>query len=206
MVNIVPMMARHLDAVVRLHITYLRTNYRGFAGKQLLIRYYTTLIETDAACGYAALEDDCMAGFVCGVWDAAGVRSALLKQHLPSLLLWGALQSLNRPAMLGLMVRRLTTSWKSKDSQKTLPQLGYELRPIVVDPDFRGTGVAQKLVDRLIRDADQRGFERLFLYTEEDNAVANAFYCKVGFEFVSKHRVGQTVYVRYEIPTSEKIT
>lgn len=205
MVDIVPLEPAFLDPVARLHIAHLHTSYRGYAGRQLLVCYYQTLAQASTACGYVAVEKGDVAGFVCGVWDGGKLRSDLLKQHLANLLLWGTFQILSQPSMFGHLLKRVRLLFNSSGDQPVFSQSGYELRPIVVDPYFRGTEVANKLVDRLIRDADQRGFEQMYLYAEEDNTAANAFYRKVGFEFVSKHCVDQTVYLRYEISTSEKL-
>lgn len=57
----------------------------------------------------------------------------------------------------------------------------YELRPIAVAAEFRGQGVAERLLMRLVDDAQNRGFHSIILKTEVDNGRANAFYVKRGF-------------------------
>lgn len=60
-------------------------------------------------------------------------------------------------------------------------QEGYELRPIAVLSQFRGRGVADKLVERLVQDAHERGYDQIFLFTEDNNFAAIKFYLRFGF-------------------------
>lgn len=201
MTDIVPLNYSHLNAVTRLHMAHLRTQFHGYAGKQLLTVYYSALMRSGSACGYVAIENNNVAGFICGVWDSAGLHSTLLRGNLPDLLMWGIVQILSRPSIVIHLINRMKLLVTSADSQQRSMQYGYELRPIVVSPDFRGTGIAKQLVNHLSQDAALRGFERIFLYTEADNAAANAFYRKIGFEYISKHFIGSTAYFRYELST-----
>jgi ribosomal protein S18 acetylase RimI-like enzyme len=196
----------HCRAVARLHLENLRTSFRGRPGIKLLMCYYDTLTNTEGACGYVAEKDKDVAGYICGVWDSEKVKAALLKRHRIKLLFWGALQVLIYPPVLLRLARRLTNSINTSENDDMLSHAGYELRPIVVAPNYRGTAVARQLVQKLIQDAAGRGFGQLFLYTETDNAAANAFYRKAGFIHVSTHHIKQkAAYLRYEILTSEVV-
>lgn len=204
--DILPLGSAFLDSVARLHIAHLHTSYRGYAGRKLLVCYYQTLAQASTACGYVAVEKGTVAGFVCGVWDRAELRSELLKRHLAHLLLWGTFQILYHPSVFAQLIKRVKPLSNSFYDRQVFHQSGYELRPIVVDPAFRGMGVANKLVDHLVRDANQRGFEQLFLYAEKDNTAANTFYRKIGFEHTANYRVGQIIYLRYELSTNKKLS
>ncbi len=63
-----------------------------------------------------------------------------------------------------------------------------ELDRIAVAPEMRGRGIAAELCRALIEDADayfrEHGhrLRKLFLMTHADNAVAQAFYRKMGFQ------------------------
>lgn len=63
-----------------------------------------------------------------------------------------------------------------------------ELDRIAVAPQFRGKGIAAELCRALLEDADayfgEHGhrLRKLFLMTHADNAVAQAFYRKMGFQ------------------------
>ncbi len=63
---------------------------------------------------------------------------------------------------------------------------GYELRPIVVSAEYRGRDVAPLLLKVLMRDARERGFSTIHLYTEENNIPALRFYQKSGFQTIGK--------------------
>ena len=52
---------------------------------------------------------------------------------------------------------------------------------LAVDPEVRGRGVAQRLLDRLIEDARGAGVVRLTLEVRESNAGARKFYYHNGF-------------------------
>ena len=62
-----------------------------------------------------------------------------------------------------------------------------ELDRIAVLPEYRGKGVAKKLFDALVKDAEQfykknnSKLRKLYLLTHADNAKAHKFYEKLGF-------------------------
>jgi ribosomal protein S18 acetylase RimI-like enzyme len=118
----------------------------------------------------------------------------MLRERWPALLFWGAAHCLVHPCFFYELVARLAGS--ASGSASIGP--GYELRPIVVAPQARGTGIGVQLVNRLLGDAVRRGFERVCLVVEEDNATADAFYRKVGFRpAVRVERAGEA-YLQYE--------
>lgn len=202
---ITPLATKHVNDVVHLHLAHLRTAFRGYAGQQMLTCYYDTVIYVNGACGYVAEENGNVAGYVCGVWDPDKVRVALLRRHLGKLLLWGMFQFIYQPRILAQVSRRLMRAPNVSQLDESVSRGGYELRPVVVDSGYRGSSAARQLVLRLIRDAAEREFDRLFLFTENDNDVANAFYRKLGFKQVGTRHADQTVYNRYEISTKEMI-
>lgn len=199
MVRIAPLAPQHLKSVAQLHIRYLRTQYRGYAGRQLLTCYYDAMLNSGAACGYVAVELNKVAGFVCGVWDSDALRSTLLKKNFVHLVLWGSLQVLTHPSVCVQLLRRLSGLSQALGRS---PESEYELRPIVVEKQFQGTGVAGQLVNRIIQDAALRGYKRLYLITESDNFSANAFYRKMEFTHTGNYQIGTTTYLRYEKHTS----
>lgn len=177
MSTIVPLTQGHCPKVARLHLDHLRTGFRGRPGLELLAAYYRILVQSGGGCGYVAEQAGQVAGYVCGVWEPAAVRGALLRAEWPALLWWGWAQVLVRPRFLHDLLGRLRES----SSRRATAAPGYELRPIVVAPGARGTGIATQLVDVLLGDARRRGFDRVYLVVDVDNTIANAFYRKVGF-------------------------
>lgn len=188
------MVRRHCRAVAALHQEHLRSRFRGRAGLRLIEAYYAAVSEGMGACGYVAERDARVVGYVCGVWDRKALRSTLLRAHSARLLLWGIVHAVSHPSALISAFQRVRRPCSGP------PPLGsgYELRPIVVAPEARGTRAARLLVSALDEDAAGRGFERIYLYTEEDNSRARRFYIRSGFEAKDSIQRAGTMYLRYE--------
>ncbi|MBK7917809.1 MAG: GNAT family N-acetyltransferase [Chloroflexi bacterium] len=168
--------------VARLHMGALPTPFAGGSGEALLTLYYRSVTMEQGAMGYAAVNaDDDVIGFVCGVWNPGQLRRYLIKRHGFSLLWWGSLQFGQRPQIFTSLPGRLRRTPPNLDTGVDISYGGYELRPIVVAKEARGTGTAGELVETLLQDARQRGFTEMHLFAEPDNLAACKFYDKVGF-------------------------
>jgi ribosomal protein S18 acetylase RimI-like enzyme len=177
MAVIEPLTRQHCLEIAQLHLSYLRTNFKGRPGLRLLQLYYLTVARGSGACGYVAQENGLTIGYVCGVWNPAELRAHLFKKRWPRLIFWGILQVIVSPKILVVLLHRFISGpgvWRPGGQR-------YELRPIVVTPSARGARVATQLLEALVADAASRGFEQLHLLTEEDNIAARKFYTKVGF-------------------------
>jgi GNAT superfamily N-acetyltransferase len=153
------------------------------------------------ACGYVAEDDGLVVGYVCGVWEPSLVRSVLLKRHWPEVVFWGTAQLVVHPAFITSFVARI----RELLDRPGVAETGYELRPIVVAPSVRGTGIAYELVATLLADAGRRGFKHMYLFTELDNLAGNAFYRKVGFSPSGIVYRSGVSYVRYKRPVLEAV-
>jgi ribosomal protein S18 acetylase RimI-like enzyme len=165
-------------AVAEAHMNYLRTPFRGNAGIQLLKLRYEVIASQKGGIGFVAREDGKFAGYVCGVWDRGAIRKSLLKRW-SSLIINGVQQVVQSPKTIPGFLRRAT-------NPRTIGIVkidGYELRPLVVLPSYRGRRIADQLTQRLLDDAKQRGYGQVFLVTEMDNFAAAKFYTKFGFKF-----------------------
>ncbi len=184
------------NALAQLHLKYLRTPFQGKPGKELLRQYYQAVSAEQGATGYVAIQQNEVNGYVCGVWDAVQLRKILLLRSGATVLFWSIMQILQKPSLAAGFLSRLKGS-----ENLSLPDTGYELRPIVVSPEFRGSGLAAELTNRLLQDAAQRGFSKIYLFTEQNNQPANRFYQRFGFRQVGEiNRFGQ-IYIHYEHPT-----
>lgn len=191
---IAPLIQDHCPEVARLHRDCLPTGFRGRPGLELLTAYYRALVESRGGCGFVAEQEGRVDGYVCGVWEPAAVRGTLLGAQWPTLILWGCAQVLVRPRFFSDLVGRL-----GNPTGGSAPAgLGYELRPIVVAPAVRGTGIGVQLVEVLLEDAVQRGFDRVLLVVQEGNTTADAFYRRAGFRLMGKESRSGEAYLRYE--------
>lgn len=63
-----------------------------------------------------------------------------------------------------------------------------ELHRLYVDSDVKGAGVAKTLMDEALAWARGKGARVMFLSVWENNARAQAFYKRYGFEHVGEHK------------------
>lgn len=178
MTTIAGLAVAHAASVAQLHMAVLRTPFRGRSGKDLLTVYYRSLVAKQGASCFVALEAESVAGFVCGIWDAAAVLRHLLCRHGTPLVWHGVRQALENPALVMSLAGRACRAVRPTGSSWR-PQ--YELRPIAVRPASQGRGIAAKLVETLRADASSRGCATIHLLTEADNTVAQRFYLRNGF-------------------------
>lgn len=185
--EIYPLTSEVCDQVAHLHMLYLPTSFSGRAGHKLLCEYYYAVCTHRGANGFVAFDNKTLMGFVCGIWDAGELRAVLLRNRLLRLGWWGIYQVLAHPSLIGDFIHRLRIDQGSvQPKEKKGQNRQIELRPIVVAPTARGTGLALQLVRQLITDARYRGFYSMFLYTEPENIGARKLYIKAGF-----HQTGQ---------------
>lgn len=198
MIEILPLRTCHAGQVAQLHLENLQTMFSGRAGRELLRLYYEAVAEETGGGGYVAVDQNEMLGYVCGIWDARELRRNLLLSHGLSLALWGTAQFLMRPILLFDFLARFRSS-DSADNSSTGNHPLYELRPIVVISKKRRSGLGQQLVKRLIDDVRSRGYDAIYLYTEQENEVAQNFYERLGFSEVGRLNRNSGWYLLYEM-------
>lgn len=191
---IVPLQPSHCVEVAQLHLACLPTPFCGRPGRELLRRYYKGVSQNQGASGFVALKQNQVVGYVCGVWRPNELQRWILRHDGLGLLFWGGAQLIYKPALISDLWRRLVRFSKNAE----LNGSGYELRPIVIAPAARGSGIAIELIQALLRDAAQRGFTTVHLYAEQDNEPAIRLYRKAGFCLAGEAiRAGQACF-RYE--------
>lgn len=176
MLEIRPLQNSDCPAVASAHAAFLRTPFHTWGGVRLLQAHYETLARQQGGICFVARVDSQFAGFVCGIWDHQVINQLNRRKPL-RLALYSLEHLLEHPTHLGENLRAYILR---RAGAIQYPE-GYELRPIVVLPQFRGQGVADRLVERLIQDAGKRGFDQVFLFTEADNLPAIHFYTRFGF-------------------------
>jgi ribosomal protein S18 acetylase RimI-like enzyme len=176
MIEIRPLQAADCPQVASAHAACLRTPFKTSGGIRLLQAHYELLVNQQGGIGYVALVDSQFAGFVCGIWNHQVINRVNRKKPM-RLILSGLQHLLADPSRAWGSLQNIVL----RHTDKVSCQEGYELRPIAVLSQFRGRGVADKLVERLIQDARQRDYEQIFLFTEADNLAAIRFYTRFGF-------------------------
>ncbi|BCA95136.1 GNAT family N-acetyltransferase [Legionella antarctica] len=69
---------------------------------------------------------------------------------------------------------------------KKLNETQGEIKKFFVIPEYRGLGIAQQLMNNLIKNSIKHGFTKLFLGTVEQLRAARNFYLKNGFTPIEK--------------------
>lgn len=91
--------------------------------------------------------------------------------------------------------------WVATDSDNVVGTVGFVdlgggiclLRKMFVRSDYRGTGVARLLLDRVLSWAASRGFSAIYLGTNSRFGAAHRFYAKCGFVEVSADSLPESV-------------
>lgn len=177
-IEIHPFRKEDCTAIAEAHLNFLTTSFRGNAGIQLLRAYYEVISQEKGGIGFLASSDGQMVGFACGVWDRPLIRRLFLK-HIDKLIIYGIVQILLVPQMIPSVIQRLLNS---RTLNFTTIE-GYELRPLVVLPRYRGQGIADQLILHLLEDAKKRGVRKVSLVVDVRNIAAQKLYTKVGFKF-----------------------
>ncbi len=176
MLDIRPLQIQDCPSVASAHAAFLRTPFHTWGGVHLLQAHYEILTRQQGGICFVARVDSQFAGFVCGIWDHQVINKLNRRKPL-RLTIYSLQHLLARP---NLLQENLRSFFLRHSGAIQYPE-GYELRPIVVLPQFRGQGVADYLVKRLIQDAGERGYDQVFLFTEADNLPAIRFYTRFGF-------------------------
>jgi GNAT superfamily N-acetyltransferase len=66
-----------------------------------------------------------------------------------------------------------------------------ELRRMYLDPRYRGSGVARRMLDFALEEARSRGFAKMILSTAQIQKAADRFYRKSGFRLVRTEVAGE---------------
>lgn len=200
-IKIHPMGDEDVSEVVKLHIENFPTDFTGYPGESLLTLYYDAIIHGSGAVGFVLSVDNQMMGYVCGVWDTKQLNSFLYRQHGIALIFWSFFQIIISPKWVKSLVLRI-----SSKPENLASLTGYELRPIVINSGARSMGYGSILINYLKKDAQKRGFDRIYLVVENGNHRAQDFYLKNGFYFVKYSELLGKKMVVFESSVAEVVS
>ena len=78
-------------------------------------------------------------------------------------------------------VKGLRKSGSPDAPKKKIKASQAKILGLAVLPEFRGKGIAKKLIAKAVSRAKARGCKKIFLLVQEDNAVAQSLYGGLGF-------------------------
>lgn len=81
----------------------------------------------------------------------------------------------------------------------------YYLDSIAVDSNFRGYGIATKLIDAITRQAYQQDYDLIGLNVDVANPKARKLYVRLGFKDVGQIMIGDHQYDHLQMSTTEKV-
>ncbi len=195
--NVVPMARGHAAAVARLHAEGIPTGFLSSLGLRFLKQLYIALPRCPAGFGYVWVgDDDQVLGFICCTESTGRVYKQALKRRA----LWMGLPLLKhmlRPRTIKRMIHTLRYPSEVAQEDQAIPTA--ELLSIVVAPEGRGKGVGKALVAAADAEFRRRNINDYKVAVWDQNASANAFYQRCGFELAlqrTHHGLGMNIYTK----------
>lgn len=179
--------------VAELHAKAIDQGFLSQLGPGFLALLYEAIDQSASSLLVVEREEGRLCGFVSGGAGLGPVYRHLL-MHLPTLAV-SLGPVLFSPRKLKRVAEVVLHTGKTPPS--ALPKA--ELYSIAVTPEFRGTGVAERLYHRLRSALAERGMTKFRIVVGDDLAPAQAFYRKMGAKQVASLQVhdgaGSTVFV-----------
>ena len=199
MIAIRALASSDIPIISELHVRYLRTTFAGAPGMKLLSYYYQQVADRVGSCGFVAERNGEIMGFICGVWEPQSLHNSLIRKCWLGVIISTIHLTVSEPQRALRFLSRIRAKENGQDGE------GFELRPIVLVPKARGTGVASRLVNALLREARRMGYCKVYLWAEADNVAANRFYRKVGFKPLGGDNHHGNLSTKLEKPLAQAI-
>ncbi|MCP3977874.1 MAG: GNAT family N-acetyltransferase [bacterium] len=170
-----PMRAADAEHVARCHVEQIPTGFLSSLGRRFLTHLYRAMHGSRDAILFVAVDrDERVVGFACGAEDVSRLyRSILLRRGwLYAILL---LRHATSPSTLRRMLETLS---HPRRVDRRLPDA--ELLSIALEPELRGTGVADDLLAAVTREFHRRGRKSCRVLVGAGIERANAFYSARG--------------------------
>jgi ribosomal protein S18 acetylase RimI-like enzyme len=196
------MSPEHLQQVVALHEECFPEYYLTNLGPSFLRAVYSWYVQGSEAIAHVAIDrGESVAGFVAGTVDDSNYRRSLFRRAWWPMALALVQRFISNPVLtLRLMDERkelvrqaLSTilTGRSREAGQTDVDSDKELHTaslvsIGVKPAARRSGLGAALSELFVREAWDRGCERIILSVRDDNTEARRFYESMDWEEVSQ--------------------
>ena len=173
-VEVRPMAAADVEAVVRVHLAAFPGFFLSFLGPSFLRELYRAILADDEGIAFTARDGERVIGFVAGSGSAGFYRRAARRRWLRfGLASAGAL--LRRPSIAPRLLRALYAPPETSAG-------GALLMSLAVDPHSQSRGAGKRLTAAFVAEARRRGAQAVVLTTDRmANDAVNAFYLAQGF-------------------------
>jgi GNAT superfamily N-acetyltransferase len=176
--RIVPLEARHIAAILQIHVQAFPSFFLTSLGPVFLKEFYHAFLHDEGALAFVA-ED--MQGKVCGIVVGTLLPKGFFKRLLARR--WWAFALASVPALVhtpAIAPRLARALWYRGETQTNLPRA--LLSSIAVDPSLQGGGLGRRLIGRWLNEARRRGSAGCYLLTDAiGNEAVNAFYRHTGW-------------------------
>jgi ribosomal protein S18 acetylase RimI-like enzyme len=174
-----PLRAEHARPVADLHRQAIPTGFISSLGPAFVTELYRAIASCPHGFGFVSIRGERVTGFVAGALHVGSLYRYILLRRGYRLMVPLA-RFLVRP---GTIRRILQTLLYPARVSADLPK--PEILSIAVAADERGRGTAVALMDAAVDELRRRGCPDVKLVVAADNAAANAFYRKTGFELAT---------------------
>lgn len=158
-----------------LHLRNLDQGFLSSLGVRFLTQMYRAIDESSEAVLLCASRDGRVVGFISGATGMGPIFHCMLRRPWP--VAWALLPSLFRPRQL-LKIVEIFRYGRTHEIRLGLPM--NELLSIVVDPQFRGQGIAEALYRRLVEHFSAAGVVRFKIVVGNALSPAHRFYRRMG--------------------------
>lgn len=196
------MRQQHLQQVVALHERCFPGYYLTDLGRSFLRAMYRWHVESPEAIAHVALAGDgSLAGFVAGTVDYSSYRRSLFRRTWWRMGVALGKRFVSNPALTARLIgERSELVWQAiasivprRNPRRSLTDAiasedlrAASLVSIAVEPSARRFGIGKALSELFVREAWNRGCERITLSVRDDNVAARAFYESMNWEEVSR--------------------
>ncbi len=180
--------------VADIHAASINQGFLSSLGPRFLTQLYRAIDRCDDSVLIVEKNGDQVVGFVTGSRGMGAIYRQLLRNG-PALCLALAPLIVQPRKVLGIL--EILRHSRNHDAGAGLPE--HELLSIAVVPEFRGTGVAERLYNSLVHHFQERGVHGFRIVVGESLAPAHRFYRRMGAQPAATVEVhagrSSTIYV-----------